>query len=184
MLVNIQFEKVNLKHQKDIFEWLKEPHMQEFWDNSQGHKDDILNFMNGRTEPSNYFKGMNSYWVGSIDGKPYSLIMTHAENESTNPPGYMKPYLSNSGKTFGLDFCIGNKNFFGQGLGASTLIAFMEYFSSVIEPEVDTFLIDPFTNNPRAIHVYQKAGFQVMCEFTQEGGYFNQHKGVLMVKKL
>ena len=182
--MSIKFEKANLKHQKVIFEWLKEPHMKEFWDNSQEHKDDILNFMNGRTEPSNYFNGMHFYWVGSINGYPYSLIMTYQENEETDPPDYMKPYLSKTGKTFGLDFCIGNKNFFGQGLGASTLIAFMEYFSSLIELKADTFLIDPFINNPRAIHVYQKAGFQVVCEFTQEGGYFDQSKGILMVKTL
>ncbi len=181
---HMTFEKVTSKHQKIIFEWLEEPHMKEFWDNSQAHKDDIVNFIEGRVTPSNYFGGMNSYWIGLLDSEPYAFILTHEENESTDPPEFFKPYLSKTGKTIGIDFGIGNKNFIGKGLAATTLIAFMDYFSTNIEPETDTFLIDPFMNNPRAIHVYQKAGFQIMCEFSQEGGYFDQNKGLLMVKKV
>ena len=37
----ISFEKASIKHQDMIFKWLAEPHMQEFWDNSQEHKDDL-----------------------------------------------------------------------------------------------------------------------------------------------
>lgn len=180
--MNIHFEKAGLQHQKILFEWLEEPHVKEFWDNSQAHKDDILTFMNGREKPSSYFGGIYSYWIGSLTGVPYCLVMTHEESESSHPPECYKPYLARDGKTFGLDFCIGNKNHLGKGLAAQTLTAFMDYFSEEIEPKVSTFLIDPFTNNPRAIHVYQKAGFQIQCEFRQEGGYFDQHKGVVMVK--
>lgn len=39
--MNIHFEKANLSHKETIFNWLKEPHVQEFWDNSQEHKDDF-----------------------------------------------------------------------------------------------------------------------------------------------
>lgn len=182
--MDIQFEKATLKHQKVIFKWLEKPHIKEFWDNSQGHKDDILIFMKGRKELSNYFGGINSYWVGLSNSQPYCLIMTHEENEGTNPPEYYKPYMLKTGKTFGLDFCIGNRSFLGKKLGALTLITFIEYFSKEIEPKAATFLIDPFINNARAIHVYQKAGFQIVREFIQEGGYFDQNKGVLMVKEL
>jgi hypothetical protein len=54
----IHFEKASIKHQNIIFQWLAEPHMQEFWDNSPEHKEDILIFINGRMTPSNYFKGI------------------------------------------------------------------------------------------------------------------------------
>jgi len=56
--MSIHFEKANLNHIPMIFEWLAQPYIQEFWDNTQyiqefwdntqGHKDDILNFVNGR----------------------------------------------------------------------------------------------------------------------------------------
>lgn len=54
----IEFEQATLKHKDIIFQWLAEPHMQEFWDNSQEHKDDILIFMNGRKKASSYFNGI------------------------------------------------------------------------------------------------------------------------------
>lgn len=180
--MTIQFEKASHQHQKIIFEWLEEPHVKEFWDNSEAHKDDILHFMNGRKAPSSYFGGIFTYWIGLVDNVAYCFIMTHEGNESSDPPDYYKPYLSRCGKTFGLDFCIGNKEYLGKGIAAQTLIAFTDYFTEKIEPNADTFLIDPFIDNPRAIHVYQKAGFHIKCEFMQEGGYFDQSKGVLMVK--
>lgn len=183
MTSNITFRKAQLPDKDMIFAWLDTPHMQEFWDNSQAHRDDIMNFMQGRKIPSDYFGGLFIYWLGCIDDEPYSLIMTHEENENTDPPEYFKPYLSKAGKTLSLDFGIGNNKYVGKGLAASTLVYFMNFIIKEIDPEVDTFLIDPDLNNPRAIHVYQKAGFEIVAEFTQQGGYFEGEKGVLMVKK-
>lgn len=184
MQTNIRFEKATLKYKETIFTWLEEPFIKEFWDNSQGHKDDILNFIHGVKKPSSYFKDIFfDYWIGFMDDEPYAFIMTHEENEAAKPPETYKPFISQKGKTFGLDFCIGNAKFFGKGLAAPTLKAFMTFFSQEIEPQTDTFIIDPFVTNPRAIHVYQKAGFEIIGEFEQAGGYFDKTKGVIMVKK-
>ena len=43
--MTLSFEKISLRHIDIIFSWLAEPFVQEFWDNTQGHKDDILNFV-------------------------------------------------------------------------------------------------------------------------------------------
>lgn len=181
--MNIKFEKVSPKHQKTIFSWLEEDHVKEFWDNSQEHKDDIINFIDGRIVPSSYFGGMFYYWIGLIDEEAYCLVMSHEENEATNSPEHYKPYFSRSGKTFSLDFCIGNKKYLGKGLASLTLVAFIEYFSKNIEPKANTFIIDPNEDNPRATHVYKKAGFKPVAVFKQEGGYFDEKKCILMVKK-
>ncbi len=53
--MNIHFEKAALKHIDIIFIWLQEKHIQEFWDNSQNHKEDILNFIYGK--PQKHFAG-------------------------------------------------------------------------------------------------------------------------------
>ena len=53
--INIHVEKANSSHLDIIFGWLTEPFVQDFSDNTQGHKDDILNFVNGRKDPSNYY---------------------------------------------------------------------------------------------------------------------------------
>lgn len=178
------FEKATFASKDTIFSWLNEPHVQEFWDNSPEHRDDIINFVEGRKTPSSYWNGLFSYWIALSKGTPFCLIMTHPEDESTNPPDYFKPYLSTTGKTFGLDYCIGNPDFLGKGFAAPTLKEFTTYFSTIIEPLTDTFIIDPETTNPRAIHVYQKAGFQIMQECTFSNGFFEGNPGVVMIKKI
>ena len=181
MGMNITFVKAALSDKETICSWLAEPHMMEFWDNSGEHKDDILNFMNGRREVSNYFDGIFDYWIGLMDGVPYAIIMTHVENETISPD-HFKPYLARGGKTFSMDFGIGNKDFVGKGLAALTLEEFIKYFAKHIEPEAKQFLIDPDMNNPRAIHVYQKAGFEIVSEFIVKNGFFEGNKGILLAR--
>ncbi len=61
MTQTITFTHASAHHLSLIFDWLKEPHVQEFWDNTQGNKDDIINFIEGRTTPSTYCGGKYVY---------------------------------------------------------------------------------------------------------------------------
>lgn len=180
--MNITFRKVTPQDIDTIYGWLAEPHVMEFWDNSDEHQNDILNFAQGRKEPSSYFGGNFVYWIGFCDDKPFAFLLSIEENEKANPPEYMNPYLSKTGHSIGLDFCIGNPNYIGKGLAAPTLQAFMKFYTDEIDPKADTYFIDPSDTNPRAIHVYEKAGFAKVTDFVAEKGYFNEQKGLLMVK--
>ncbi len=60
----------------------------------------------------------------------------------------------------------------------------MKFFCLNVESNIGAFLIDPSVNNPRAISVYQKAGFKSKGEFVQDGGYFDQSTGLLMVRNM
>lgn len=182
--MNITFEKAALKHQDIIFSWLAEPHMQEFWDNSQEHKNDIVSFMHDRKIPSPYFNGRFSYWVGSIDHHPFAFILSDEVLADENCPDLWRENLSKTGKTYCLDFGIGNPDFIGKGLAAATLNAFTTFFRQHIDPHADTFFIDPDINNPRAIHVYEQAGFNMTGEFTMTQGVFSGSRSFLMIKKL
>lgn len=55
-----------------------------------------------------------------------------------------------------------------------------------IDPHADTFFIDPDDNNPRAQHVYEKAGFKLVGKFIAEKAFwdFTGDKTHLMVKKM
>ncbi len=183
---NITFKKANKDHKDVISLWLHKPHMMEFWDNSQEHKDDIINFINGRIEPSNYFDGVISYWVGSMDDEPYCLILTAEELNKEGTPEIIQQHLSKVGKTYCLDFGIGSKKHLGKGLASITLEAFTKFFQDQIDQAADTFLIDPDDNNPRAQHVYSKAGFIKVGEYQREGRYheFSGDKSLVMVKKM
>jgi hypothetical protein len=123
--MNIHFEKAALKHIDIIFSWLQEKHIQEFWDNSQNHKDDILNFIHEK--PQKYFAGTTKYWVGYIDGKPYAFILSDIlERTQTDLSEVHLANMSQVGHTISLDFGIGNKKYLGCGLGAPTLSLFIK----------------------------------------------------------
>lgn len=152
-----------------IFGWLNEFFVQEFWDNTQDHKDDILNFVNGRKESSSYCDGKYVYWIASCDGDPFAMLMTIPETAEDHINDIKLNYLSKTGHTYGIDYMIGNKNYFGKGYGAKTLSEFMDFFIREFDPKADTFLIDPTDDNPRAKHVYMKAGFEHIADFVMGG---------------
>lgn len=176
---NIHFELAKLSQKTNILTWLDEPHIREFWDNSQEHRDDIVVFMNGRKKPSPYYDGMFTYWVGSIDSDPYCLVMTSIIEDTPDLKESWRQQLSKNGNSYSIDFCIGNVNYFQKGLAAPTLKAFTKFFHDQIDNKADTFIIDPNENNPRAKYVYEKAGFKTISKFERRAESF-----YLMVKKL
>ena len=77
----ICFYKVASKHIDIIFSWLAKPYIKEFWDNSQEHKDDIINFAQPGKDRSNYFNGAFTYWVASHEHNYFALRtgLTHVK---------------------------------------------------------------------------------------------------------
>lgn len=167
--MKIHFERVTDAHLDTIVSWLAEPHIMEFWDNTQAHKDDILNFAEGRKTPSSYADGQYVYWIASLEHEPFAMLMTIQETHKEDIGQEKLKRLSKTGHTYGLDYMIGNAKFFGKGYGSKTLSDFIDYFRTSIDPKADTFLIDPASDNPKAKHVYMKAGFKHACDFMMEG---------------
>lgn len=180
--MNIQFEKASKNHEALIFNWLSEPHMMEFWDNSQEHKDDILNFIHGHQQ--HYFYGTTQYWISTIDEDPFGFVLSDILLPDQDLPALYKKYLSTKGHTIAIDFGIGNKARLGQGLASPTLAAFMQFYHDKIDQSADTFFIDPDQNNPRAKHVYEKAGFKEVGEYDPQAGAFIGQTSYLMVKQI
>ncbi len=165
----ITFKQAIPSNKTMIFSWLAEPHVQEFWDNSQAHKDDIVNFINGRKEASHYCNGKYIYWIALSDKKPFAMIMTIQASPEDDIEELKLSHLSKTGNTYGIDFMIGNPNYLGKGYAATTLAEFIDFFQQEFDPKADTFLIDPTADNPRAKHVYEKAGFEHVDDFMMEG---------------
>ena len=165
----ITFKKATHADKEIIFSWLAEPHIQEFWDNTQAHKDDILNFMDGRKSPSSYCDGKYIYWLAFVGNEPYAMLMTILETPQSDIGALKLAQLSKTGNTYGMDYMIGNTAYLGKGYGAKTLIAFMRFLRSEFDTRADAFLIDPAADNPRAKRVYEKAGFKHISDFLMEG---------------
>lgn len=183
-MLTVHFEKATQEHINAIFTWLEAPHVQEFWDNTPEHREDIILFVNGRKAPSPYADGIFTYWIGSIENEPYCLLMTSEMLNSPDLPEYYLNCLSKTGKTYSIDFMIGNKDYVAKGLASPTLEAFMQYIHSQIDSTIDRFMIDPEESNARAKHVYEKAGFKTIAEFISSHGSGSGSKHFLMIKDL
>jgi len=167
--VSIQFRSLTKKDLPIIFQWIKEPHVREFWDNSQAHCDDIINFIDCRIKPSSYANGMYVYWIALDDDVPYALLMTIKESIAEDIKQIKLNNLSKTGTSYGIDYMIGNKAYLGRGLGATTLAQFINFFRTEIDPIADTFFIDPAADNPKAKHVFMNAGFDYIDDFIMSG---------------
>ncbi|NRA73490.1 MAG: GNAT family N-acetyltransferase [Rickettsiales bacterium] len=177
----IEFIKASLKYKQIIFSWLDEPHMIEFWDNSQEHKDDILNFIHNRKQ--HYFSGTTQYFIGLINNEPFAFLLADVISPEENLPLVQENHMPKHGHAISIDFGIGNKDYLGKGLATSTLKKFISYYQEQIDNKANTFFIDPSENNSRAKHVYKKAGFKYIGKFNPTEGAFIDVPHLLMVKK-
>lgn len=184
-MTQIHFAKATLPFYDTILTWLDASHVKTFWESPPEHRQDILLFMQGREVPSPYADGIFTYWLGFFDAEPFCMIMTSEMIDDANLPSYYKQCISQTGKTYSIDFMIGSKKHFGQGLAALTLEAFMQFMRES-DPSIDTFMIDPEEANVRAKHVYEKAGFHTLSTFVCARGSRGSSKDLkhfLMIKR-
>jgi RimJ/RimL family protein N-acetyltransferase len=183
--LNLQFQKATVEYWSHVLRWLEEPHVKEFWDNSLEHREDIFIFMEGRKKRSPYWEGMFDYWIGLVNDEPYCLLMTSEILPSQlDLTEIWKMHLSKTGRTFSIDFMIGNKQYLNCGLGGPTLEAFTQFVQEEVDFSIDTFFIDPAANNPRAKHIYEKGGFTTVATFYRDFGDEKNVKHFLMVKNM
>ena len=71
----LSFRQACLAHKNTIFQWLSEPHVQEFRGNTQEHRNDIINFLNGRKTPSPYAGGKFIYWIAQEVHEPFDSTL-------------------------------------------------------------------------------------------------------------
>jgi len=107
----IHFKKLTSAHLDTIFRWLAEPHVIEFWDNTQAHKNDIINFTLRRKTPSSYANGQYNYFIAFLEDEPFAMLMAIQETHEDNIVQEKLERLSKTGHTYGLDYMIGNPIF-------------------------------------------------------------------------
>ncbi len=176
----IHFEKASVHHLDTILGWLAEPHMVAWWDNSEDHKNDILNFVHRRKQ--HYFYGTTCYWIGLLNNIPFAFLLSDVLHPEQDLPPLYHQHLNPTARTITLDFGIGNPDFLGQGLASPTLQAFTDFYQKQVDPLAKTFFIDPVVSHAHARHVYAKAGFQEVGTYEVTIGNFKGHHGCLMVK--
>lgn len=140
------FRKVTTYEQTLVMNWIHTPHINEWL-----HGDGLNNTIK---ELDNFVKGKDAWathWL-ALDGEtPFAYLIT-----SVIEPSDMHP---NGAVT--LDLFIGNLDYLGKGLAVQMIQEFiLSQYSDALE-----IIIDPEQSNERAVHVYEKAGFQIFDEF-------------------
>lgn len=128
--------------------WLAEPHVAEWWD--EGPEASLAEIREAidsiSTEPL----------IVELDGRPIAYLQSYDPHLEDNHPYQDQPF-----GTLGIDLSIGDPELVSRGHGSAMLSQFVEALFSEGVPRV---VIDPDPTNARAVHAYEKAGFQRLGE--------------------
>jgi len=164
------FRRAELNDDGLISRWFHSPHVSEFWGDASAN---ILDFRSAMTGVCTLF----NYWIGRDDTIPFCLLITTDATRDT--PEHLAPFLPETGEAWTLDILIGPPEYVGRGIATQMLESFLSHIQYQ-NRALRTVLIDPEANNSRAIHVYEKAGFQLVSEFVPSDGAFQGKPHVLM----
>lgn len=130
---------------------------------------EVLDYYEGRNSNFDYEKVLKKYQpraqgkeevtpcIIEYDEKAIGYIQFY----TTDPVEYeIAPYISiEAGKCmYAIDLFIGEVSYWNKGIGPDVVSGMIEYLKS--ELHADEIFIDPQTWNKRAIHCYEKCGFE------------------------
>lgn len=146
------------KDQTDMLKtWLHQDYVAEFWHGIglQNTLKTISRFVNGE-------ETLFTLWIAYDGTVPFGYLMTSKVDVGKDHL-YAK-YLNASSKAITLDLLIGNPSYLGKSLGHQMI---RELLLQKFCDATDVF-IEPSIDNAKAIHVYEKAGFQKLETFLPE----------------
>ncbi len=151
------FELLKKEQVGMVLEWFKQEHVAQFWNGVglQNTLKSIETFVSGK-ETSFHI------WIAYEQQIPFAYLKT-ARIDLEKDPLYAQ-YCDVEAIAITLDLFIGDTRYLGKGLAH---IMIQELLQQKFLHASDIF-IDPAVDNPRAIHVYEKAGFKKLEEFIPE----------------
>lgn len=156
MLIEISFIPMGREH-LDLWEkWIKVPHVKSSW------------FIDGY-EPASYMEnklhgnGYDHPFIIDLNGRPIGFIQAcdlYAYRTICKEPKGV--FCNENAGTFCFDLFIAEEELLGKGWGTKIVKAFVEKLFD--EFKAEKILIDPSSDNKRAIRCYEKAGFRKVRE--------------------
>ncbi len=166
----VSFRRAELNDDRLISRWFHSPHVSEYWGEASKNIRDFRRAITGVC-------ALFNYWIGQDDTIPFCLLITTDATRDT--PEHLAPFLPVTGDAWTLDALIGPSEYVGRGIATQMLESFLSHIQHQ-NRALRTVLIDPEANNSRAIHVYEKVGFQLVSEFVPSDGAFQGKPHVLM----
>lgn len=158
----LAFYSVGKEYHNLIQEWLRKEHVKPFF-YGQGLKSTLRNlslFIKGVQNNGDY---SFEHWIACIDDYPFAFLMTSEVEGPYDPKDPYDKWYEEGKVTITLDLLIGEEAFLGKGLASRMIQEFLlDKYS-----HASKVLIDPAEENQKAIHVYEKAGFEKVETFSQ-----------------
>jgi RimJ/RimL family protein N-acetyltransferase len=149
---SFHFKHVDATERSLVHHWLLQPHVAQ-WFYGQGLENTFKHL-------DEFLAGSSSaqYWLAFDKGHPFAFLIT---SHVDKPHDELAKWCNSDGQAMTLDMLIGDPSYLGKGYAVQVIHQFLlSQFSNVNE-----VLIDPEATNAKAIHVYQKAGFNKLDEF-------------------
>ena len=149
--MNISFRKITESNFKQIFNWLQQPHVTQWWPEIDWEK--FLKKYRAKID-SDY---VHAYII-SIDEQPIGMIQYYwfskVPQGDESHERFHDPYM------VGLDIVIGEPSYIGKGYGSRALCVFTDQVLKQ-KPLIKKVFINPDSRNKAAIRAYEKAGFKI-----------------------
>ena len=157
------FKPVIESQQALIHEWLQQDYIRE-WIHGVGLQSTLSGLTKfiphyAKTQKIDRTSNLTQHWIGYDGDRPFVYLLTSnvLKDESSE---YAK-HRETDGLAITLDIFICDRHYVGKGLATQIIKEFLvSHFSDISE-----VFIDPEQGNKRAVHVYQKAGFQIVGDF-------------------
>lgn len=153
----IEFLPLRDEHIPFLRQWLKEPHVAEFWQETENEEEFRQKFLNKLPD-----RGVSPFVI-ALNSKPIGYIQYY---EARKVGGGWWPDAHDG--TFGIDQFIGDSTLVGRGLGTKIIKQFVDDLFR--QPNITEVITDPDPKNKRAIRAYEKAGFAAVGEIKTPGG--------------
>jgi aminoglycoside 6'-N-acetyltransferase len=147
---SIRFEPIAEGHLPMMHDWLKQPHVRQWWGDPDEELALIRRILTEDDGTEGFIVFVDSAPLGYIQSwRPAKFAGTHWVEEA--------PWLRNVPRdTIGIDIFIGPADLVAQGVGPQAIRAFAERLFALGAPRL---IIDPDAGNRRAVRVYEKVGF-------------------------
>jgi RimJ/RimL family protein N-acetyltransferase len=132
----ISFRKLEETDFETLFNWLQQSHVKEWWDDG----DDTI-------------EKVRMHYSSDADVVTRFVLLS----DTKHPIGYFQFYIEAS-DVIGIDQFIGEVSLINRGLGTNAVKPFVQLIQD--SNQLKTIIVDPETENHRAIRCYEKAGFR------------------------
>lgn len=146
---SISARLIDRKDKAFLLKWLTDPIVLEFYEGRD------KKYNENEIEIYFYSESNEIQLMIEFDNKPIGYIQYYKIDNN----GYIEyEYENKNENVFGIDLFIGEHQLWNKGHGTKILKICLEFLFN--EKNADAIIIDPHSENERAIHVYEKIGFK------------------------